>query len=192
STSIPVTTVPTGTVAAAGDVILTLSTGDGGSVPPGTKVCIADRCQTVGAEISGAAVSDATLRFATLAPGTYPLAITNAAPYQDATGNVTIADGQTTAVDIVLERAAATTPTEPGAATPIVTRAATIAPTREPGGGAAVSPGQKAPSGNGQVVTSLPNTGSGAQSPTASVALLVLAMAAILGACVLNWRRRRI
>ncbi|HEU0166121.1 MAG TPA: hypothetical protein VFQ54_13830, partial [Thermomicrobiales bacterium] len=157
----------------------TISTGDGGDVPDSAQVCVGDVCQTVGASVSSAAVSPATLTFGDLAPGIYDVTVTNAAPYQNSAGSIAITAGETTTSDIVLQVAAVTVaPTRPGNATPITT--VTVAPTNpssggDGGGGSAPSnPG--APSG-GTTVRALPNTGSGSSGSNGSLLLLLSALA---------------
>jgi LPXTG-motif cell wall-anchored protein len=188
----PTVAMPTGTVVATGSVELTVSTADGGAVPDDTTVCVGTTCQRVGAGASAAAISPATLTFSDLAPGTYGATVTNAAPYQDAASSVTVTADETTSREIVLQMAAVTVaPTEPGAATPIAT--GTTVPANPPSGGngSGVAPSQPhAPSG-GANVTSLPNTGAGSGSSSTSLLFLLLAMATVLGAGLLSWRRRR-
>ncbi|HEU0164400.1 MAG TPA: hypothetical protein VFQ54_05095, partial [Thermomicrobiales bacterium] len=192
------TAPPTGTVAITGSITFTLSTADGGNVPDSTQVCVGggtDVCQTIGASLSAAAVSPTTLTFADLAPGTYDVTVTNAAPYQDTAGSVVVTAGEATTSDIVLQLAEVTTtvePTQPGAATPIAT--GTITPTQAPangGGGGAAPAKPNVPSGGAPAVKALPNTGAGGGSSGASLTMLVLAIIAVIGAGVLNWRRRR-
>ncbi|HEU0164342.1 MAG TPA: hypothetical protein VFQ54_04805, partial [Thermomicrobiales bacterium] len=195
------TSVPTGTAETTGSVTLILTTSDGGPVPNGAIVCVGDQCQAVGASVSSAAVGT-TLTFVGLDPGTYPLTVTNAAPYLDATGSVTVTAESTTNASIVLQLAAVTVttvPTEPGAATPIVT--GTAGPTQAPGDGNAI-PTQRAGGSDGAAppsrtdgapaVKALPNTGAGGGSSDASLTLLLLAIVAVAGGGILTWRRRRI
>ncbi|HEU0164398.1 MAG TPA: hypothetical protein VFQ54_05085, partial [Thermomicrobiales bacterium] len=103
------TTEPTGTGSAA----VTLSSSDGGAIPDDAIVCVGDACQSVGSGASAAAVSGTTLSFDALAPGTYPVTVTGAAPYADATASVTIVAGSTSEVAITLQLTVA--PTQPGA-----------------------------------------------------------------------------
>ncbi|HEU0166122.1 MAG TPA: Ig-like domain-containing protein [Thermomicrobiales bacterium] len=201
-TNVPPTEVPTGTAGTTGSVALTLTTDDGGPVPDGAIVCVGNQCQTVGAEVSSAAVSATTLTFASLDPGTYLLTVTNAAPYADAAGSVTVTSDGTAQVTVTLETVAAptTVATQPGNATPVTT--VTVVPTQGSGGGVVIptSPptsgvggltpsNPNAPTG-GMTVKALPNTGSGQGASSTSLVMLLLAVLAVGVAGAFAWRRR--
>jgi len=216
-TSVPAPTateVPTEVPAVSGAIVV-LDTGDGAEIPDGALVCVADQCQSVGASaVSAAAASGTSLTFDNLAPGTYVVTLTNAAPYADATGSVTVPeDGYgelrltLTIAQIPTEVPAEPTATVPGAATPIATDPAepTVpapAPTEPGSGPAPTSPptnggsnGGVSSAGGGNAagpsVSALPNTGTGTtSSSTPSWAILTgaLLIVAIAG---IGWRRRR-
>jgi hypothetical protein len=184
--------VPTQVRGDTGIAIVTLSTSDGGPVPAGSIVCVGDVCKTVGAAISSAAadVSPVTLTFADLEPGTYPVTVTNAAPYADANEHMTVSGGETTRLSIVLEAASAPTtmPTEPGNATPITT--VTVVPTHGSGGSGASSKPESPAGGNEISVKALPNTGSGSDTTASRFMLLLMAMLAVGAAATVAWRSR--
>lgn len=84
-----------------GTMNLTLNTLDGSDIPIGASVCVANRCQSVGelasaqATASGASVpSGLTLAFA-VPVGTIPVSVTEADPFEDSVGEVTIIAGTT-------------------------------------------------------------------------------------------------
>jgi hypothetical protein len=197
-----VTSVPTGTAETTGAAAVTLVTSDGGDVPDTTQVCVGSACQTVGAGASAAAVSPKTLTFSDLAPGTYPVTVTNDAPYADAASTVTVTAGETARITITLEAVAAptTVATEPGNATPVTT--VTVMPTQGSGGGVVVPTNAPSNSGGGvtpskpnapaggTTVKALPNTGTGQGGSSTSLVLLLLAMFAIAAAGTFAWRRR--
>jgi LPXTG-motif cell wall-anchored protein len=201
STAVPsVTSVPTSTAETTGAAAVTLTTSDGGDVPDNTQVCVGDVCQTVGAGASAAAVSPTTLTFADLAPGTYPVMVTNDAPYADAASTVTVTAGETAQITITLEAVAAPTTiaTEPGNATPVTT--VTVVPTQGTGGGVVVPtnapssggvvPSKRNASAGGTTVKALPNTGAGQESSSTSLVMLLLATLAVGVTGTFAWRRR--
>ena len=190
ATTVP-TSVPTGTAETAGAAAVILTTSDGGDVPDTTQVCVGTVCQTVGAGASAAAVSPTTLTFSDLAPGTYPVTVTNDAPYADAASTVTVTAGETAQITITLEAAAAPTTiaTRPGNATPVTT--VTVVPTQGTGGGVVVptspptsgggvAPSKPNASSGGTTVKALPNTGAGDHGGSStSLVMLLLAMVAV-------------
>jgi hypothetical protein len=143
----------------------------------------------VGASVNSAAASGTTLTFASLDPGTYPVTVANASPYQDATGSVDVVAGETAQVSIDLQVVA---PTPPANASPVVTQTAPSAPptsvstTAPSGPSGGTSGGSAAPA-----VKALPNTGSGQSSEDPGLFLLLGAISLILAAGSLGWRRRR-
>jgi len=191
---------PTATEPSAGSAIVTLLSDDGGTIPDGAIICIRDICQTAGGDpISAAAVSATTLTFTDLAPGEAVITVTNAAPYADTSGTVTIPEHGDVTVTITLDVAAEPTATAtdivdptataPGAATPIATTtveptspAPTSPPTSSSNGGSGAS--------SAPAVTTLPNTGAGTTSSTTSLAALLGGAVVILLAAAVGWRRR--
>jgi hypothetical protein len=182
---------------------VTLVTSDGGDVPDTTQICVGDVCHTVGASVSSAAVSPTTLTFTDLAPGTYPVTVTNDAPYADAASTVTVTAGETAQITITLEAVVAptTVATQPGNATPVTT--VTVAPTQGSGGSAEIPTSPPANGGGGGVVPSnpaaptggttvkaLPNTGAGHDDSSSSMLFLLFAMLGVGGAGMFAWRRR--
>jgi hypothetical protein len=142
------------------------------------------------------------LTFSDLDPGTYPVTVTNAAPYADATSSVLVPAGETAQVTITLEAVAAPTmiATNPGNATPVTT--VTVVPTQDSGGGGVVVPTNAPASGGvvpskpnassgGTTVKALPNTGVGDHGASStSLVMLLLAMLAVGAAGAFAWRRR--
>lgn len=149
-------------------------------------------CQMVEEQTSSAAVSPTTLAFTNLDPRTYDVAVTNASRYLDASEIISAILGMTSADTIALHPAAVTpTPTQAGAATPIVAK--TVAPTnpssRASSGETAATlatGGQPAPR-----VVALPNTGAGHAGSSASISVMLLAMLLVIGSGGLAWRRRQ-
>ncbi len=182
------TTIPTmaPTTAETGSAAVTLTTGDGGTIPDGAQVCVGTDCQTVGAGVSSAAVSGPTITFGNLDPGTYPVTVTNAAPYQDATGSVDVVAGETASFSIDLQLV----PPTQAAASPVVTQ--TIAPNQPTAPAAAGGPSGGSSGGNtAPPVKSLPNTGSGQTSDNLNLLLLLGAISLVLVFGSLGWRRQR-
>jgi len=215
------TSEPTATEPTIGGAVIFLVTSDGGDVPDDATVCVADVClspgDVTGGSVGAAAVSGVAVPFDGLAAGTYPVSVTNAAPYGDATGSVTVPEAGYGEVTITLAIAQETlvpteiptdvptepVATEPGAATPIATTtteptapsptepgpgpAPTDPPTNGGGGGGASAGGGGS---SAPAVTSLPKTGSGETGSSTPIATLLGAAILVLFAAGLGWRRR--
>jgi hypothetical protein len=118
--------------AQAGDAEITLSTVNGGDIPTGAGVCLGDHCELADDIVAAAIASGSKVVFEDVIPGTYVITVQNAAPYVDATGEITITDGETATAEITLQLPAATvTPTT--TVTPTVTpTTTTVIPTIDP------------------------------------------------------------
>jgi len=174
------TTVPTNTPTASRAVI-TLVTADGGAIPDTTRVCVGDACQTFGADFAAAAVTGSALTFP-LDPGTYPVTVTNAAPYADASGEITVRAGETATLTLEMVAPAAPTNTPSATPTPTATSTRTLAPPT-----ATVTP-TTAPMAP---VTTLPNTGAGPHATSPALLLLLTTIGiALLMVAAAGWRRR--
>lgn len=141
------TVEPTGTASPEqSTVIVSVSTEDGGALPPSTTVCLGAICQQAdkNASISAArallAVGDTTFTF-TIAPGTYPLTVRDAAPYGDIATTVTVEANASITVPLTLAR--------------------TVVPTSTPGGSPSPTPQA---TGTDAPITNLPNTGASSAS----------------------------
>ena len=159
---VPTSTQATGTVGAQ----ITVFTSDGGEVPDASILCVGDVCQTIGSRFGASAESGVSLFFA-VAPGTYAVTATNASPYADASGSVTVSADGTSPLSLTLARQV--TGTQP-AASPVATT---------PGGDPLPPP-----------VTQLPSTGSGGMTSPAGYAMLLgaILLVAIAVSFVVNRR----
>jgi hypothetical protein len=178
-----------------GTVNLTVQTVDGGSIPSGTIITIGGVSYVVPAAASasvGAAdlTNGTVIPFADVAAGQQPVAVTNADPYDDYNGTVDVVAGSTIDDTIVLQLAAATTPTPPITPVPTATTAPGVTATTTTVPGTTPTVGQATPvatstviaaptkPGGGVAVKSLPNTGQGAVTIGDGWELLTLLAAA--------------
>jgi len=202
SSTIAPSLTPTATsIVEGGHVVVMLETADGGPVPPSTRLCIEDVCQTAGEQLAGAATSTgAIFDLGTFPSGTYTLRVTEAAPYLDLEMPIAVpASGR---VELVLSlqfpapTAAPQTP-DPQQATPLIPPTATSVPA-QPSVPTSVAPGASAPKPSSPgdttfttTISVLPNTGTGSASAT-SIVPLGVALAILGGAIVtmLGVRRR--
>ncbi|HVL24979.1 MAG TPA: hypothetical protein VM450_12905 [Thermomicrobiales bacterium] len=178
---VPVEPSPT-PVVETNDVIVTVTTVDGGEIPTGTQVCLTgeeyDVCwaldATAGRLIAAAAPSGTTVMFANVPLGAYELWVPANAPYQAFAQTIQVPESSPYEVTVVLLRQGDTpSPTAmPGTPTPAATATATPAST---------------------AVTALPVTGNGAAGDgTMATGLLAAAsVAALLAAAGLAWSQRR-
>ena len=166
-----------------GTAEITLTTSDGNPIPTGATVCLDDRCELADDILASAIDSGSTVVFDNVIPGSYPLSVTNTAPYLDATGSVIVPPGGTGQAAILLVLPAPTvTPTASATATSTTTPSptasststftptatATLAPDRGtiPPRLATATPtvtatSTAAPSGGSEHITQLPSTGTG-------------------------------
>jgi hypothetical protein len=154
-----------------GTLIFSLSTEDGGEVPPSATICLGILCQTAD-QFRVAADAGALFTFS-VPSGSYALTVHDAVPYADLATTISVADGETLTVPLVLTLAP--TPT-PGPMEPISPTAAAVSPT------ASAAP-----------ITNLPNTGgpSGASGDPWNTALAALGLALVLLLSSLILRKRR-
>jgi hypothetical protein len=200
-----------------GSISLTVTTSDGGAIPTGATFTLGGVTFTAsGSDFSTADLaSGSVIVFDNVPQGTQVLTVTNAAPYEDFTGSVTVVAGQTTDAGITLvlaQEPATPTPTEPSAPSPTPTEpsepgapspTATIPPfnpqnpvlpgkTPVPGDGTqgdGTSGNNGSVNGGGSGVTALPSTG---QNPAGSndATWLLLGLVALLAIGTLGAARR--
>ena len=191
----------------SGSTAITLITSDGDAVPDNALVCIGAQCRRVSDQIAAAAATGTTLTFSDLAADTYVVIVTDAAPYDDLSQEVSIGAGETVTLQLTLQRTSA-----PDAATPITTEvpvpttapsdpvATTVptapAPNPSTDSGPSPTPGSSGTTGSSgsasapAAVTSLPKTGSGTASPTIDpLVLLAIVGAALAIVGITRWRR---
>ena len=160
-----------------GTVDLTLQTSDEGDIPDEAQVCIGAMCETVGstggADVQAASPSPVTITFADVAAGPQTVTVTGAAPYEDHSGTIDIAAGNTLNLEITLQLpdVAAPSPTIPGTdptvtPTPGSDETPTVTPT--PDGGAAPT-STATPGSGGEPTATSPAGGPGpVLTPTAA------------------------
>lgn len=177
---------------------LTISTEDGGDIPSGTQICVADQCRVVGElaslqAVSGAMPSGASFTFSDVPAGLVWVSVTDAAPYQDVGGRRTIVAGTTMNATVMLVIAG--NPADP---TPTGTDDNTgdnvdYFPTPDPAIETEITGSRGASDANGVTVNQFPDTGTGPVTPSGRPNGVLLVVAGIMLASALGiaWRQRR-
>ena len=196
-----------------GSILLTVNTSDGGDIPAGTTFVLGGvTFVATSGDVSTADLASGTVvPFADVPEGPQTLTVTNADPYQDYTGQVTVVAGQTTDASITLilaqePEAPTPTPTQPsesGIPTPTAPTTQPTSPQNPVIPGRTPVPGDSQPgdgtsggnagnggtTGGGSGVTALPSTG---QQPagTSESPWLLLGLVTLLAAVALGGARR--
>jgi hypothetical protein len=188
----------------SGTVEITLVTSDGNPIPASTTLCLADRCDTVDNLVAADSASGSIAIFNDVLRGTYPITVTNATPYLDASGEIAVPAATTAATTITLLLPDVTvTPTMGATATTEATAEATSTestgevfpktPTVKPTASATASIGITNPvtpaTGSGTVST-LPSTGAGSSNTAWLWPMCALAASFLLLAATTRRRHR--